>query len=206
MRFREAHHGRGSTAGFTLVELLVTVVMAAILVSAAVPSFQGTLHRNRVLTTTNQLVAALNTARSEAVKLGVPVYVCAGALPCAGTSTNFSQGWSVCNQPSGCLASAPGSGSTPPPVLTGGPLAAGMSANASNSIITFNPAGQLQGAPPVPVNIVVCADSAGALDALNAGGVTVAPLGRVRLADRDPATGAPMIEGDTGDMQSCAAP
>lgn len=61
--------------GFTLLELMVTVAIAAILMGVAIPSFNATIRSNRLTTYTNDLVTALNLARSEAIRRGVPVTV-----------------------------------------------------------------------------------------------------------------------------------
>lgn len=63
-------------AGFTLVEVLVAMAITAILASLAVPGFQHLIQNNRSTAATNDLVAAINVARSEAVKQGVAVSVC----------------------------------------------------------------------------------------------------------------------------------
>jgi type IV fimbrial biogenesis protein FimT len=56
--------------GFTLLELMVTIAVLAILATIGVPSFQGLIQSNRVTTQTNELVTALNFARTEAIKRG----------------------------------------------------------------------------------------------------------------------------------------
>ncbi len=56
--------------GFTLVELMITLAILAILMGIAVPSFQALLQRERVTATSNQLRGALLLARGEAVKQG----------------------------------------------------------------------------------------------------------------------------------------
>jgi type IV fimbrial biogenesis protein FimT len=61
--------------GFTLVELMVTLVVAAILLTVGVPSFLETIRRNRTTSQANELVTALNLARSEAVKRSMQVTV-----------------------------------------------------------------------------------------------------------------------------------
>lgn len=63
-------------AGVTLIELLVTLSIAAILMAIAVPSLQDWLRRNRVDSASSDLMAALNYARSEAIRRGVSVSVC----------------------------------------------------------------------------------------------------------------------------------
>lgn len=66
------HHHRG----FTLVELMITIAVAAILLAIAIPGFRDLILRNELTTATNDWVAAVNLARSEAVRRGVPVVVC----------------------------------------------------------------------------------------------------------------------------------
>lgn len=56
--------------GFTLIELLVTIVVLAVLLTLAAPSFRDVIQNNRVTAQANELVSALNLARSEAVKQG----------------------------------------------------------------------------------------------------------------------------------------
>ena len=83
--------------GFTLVELLITLVLAAILTTVAVPSFNTTIKNNRLVTQTNLLIASFNLARSEAVKRAQAVNVCASnaaQTACSG-GTDWSQGWVV---------------------------------------------------------------------------------------------------------------
>ncbi len=62
--------------GVTLLELLITLSVAVILVTLAVPAYQGVMAKNRVANLTNQLSAALGLARSEAIKRGKQVAVC----------------------------------------------------------------------------------------------------------------------------------
>lgn len=62
--------------GFTFLEVMITVALAAILLGIAVPSFQSLLASNHLTATTNTLVFSLQTARSEAIKRAVPAGVC----------------------------------------------------------------------------------------------------------------------------------
>lgn len=68
--------GPGAMTGITLIELMVTVAVAVILLGVAVPSFQGVIRTNRIAAQTNELVAALNLARSEAITRGTTMTLC----------------------------------------------------------------------------------------------------------------------------------
>lgn len=74
--------------GFTLLELMVTLAIVAILATMAIPSFTESIIRNRLTTYNNELVAALNLARSEAVKRNQQVIV-------RKTGANWEEGWRV---------------------------------------------------------------------------------------------------------------
>lgn len=84
------------SAGFTLVELIVTLVLAALVLTLGVPSFQEMIRDNRLVATVNELIGALNLARSEAIKRGVRVTLCKSADGAACTASGgYEQGWIV---------------------------------------------------------------------------------------------------------------
>jgi len=56
-----------SVKGFTLIELMVTIVLAAIVISIALPSFERSIASNQLQSTTQDLVSTINTARMQAV-------------------------------------------------------------------------------------------------------------------------------------------
>lgn len=59
--------------GLTLIELLVTLAILAILMTIALPSFRDFFSTNRVAAATSDFVTSLNLARSEAIRRGVQV-------------------------------------------------------------------------------------------------------------------------------------
>ena len=76
--------------GFTLVELVITLLIAAILVTVGIPSYRYIIRDNRGTAIANEALTAINFARSEAIKRGISVSVRSST----GT-TDWSQGYSV---------------------------------------------------------------------------------------------------------------
>ena len=73
-------------AGFTLIELMVTLAVIIITLTVGIPAFNTMVANNRAVATSNNLVTALNLARAEAISRGVPVSICGnnGSNRCAG--------------------------------------------------------------------------------------------------------------------------
>lgn len=72
--------------GFTLVELMVTLAVLAVLLGIAVPSFQNIINRNRLTAITNEVVGAIQLTRMEAVRRNSRVVFCptTDGATCAG--------------------------------------------------------------------------------------------------------------------------
>ncbi len=81
--------------GFTILELIITIALAAILTTIAIPSFRSALQNNRITAQTNDLLTAFQLARSEAVKRGRPVTLCASDVDAGGANPVCGDDWSV---------------------------------------------------------------------------------------------------------------
>lgn len=91
---------RWQFAGFTLVELMVTLLLAAIVLSYGVPGFRSLILNNRQSTQMNNFLTALMLARSEAVKRHQSITLCKSANSTSCTNAGgWEQGWIVFNDP-----------------------------------------------------------------------------------------------------------
>ncbi len=88
-------------SGFTLVELMTVVAIAAILLIIAVPSFKTIVNSNRLTSAANEMVAAIQTARADAIRYNKRTEVClslnadTGSPTCAADGTTTAKGWLV---------------------------------------------------------------------------------------------------------------
>ena len=91
-----------SSKGFTLLELMVTLAVSAILMFVAVPSFVSFIRNSQMTTQANAFFTDLSLTKSEAVKRNARVSICASAdsITCSG-STNWATGWIVFTDASG---------------------------------------------------------------------------------------------------------
>lgn len=80
-------HGSGR-AGFSLVELMVVILIAAVLAGMAVPAFGRLIDSQRLTSTANDFLASIQLTRSEAIKRGRRVDL----VP---AGPNWSDGWIV---------------------------------------------------------------------------------------------------------------
>ena len=87
-------------SGFTMIEMLMTMAIAAILLGLAVPSFRYVTNSNRIAGEINGLLGDLQLARAEAIKEGRNVTVCVSANGTSCTnSTSWQSGWIVFSDP-----------------------------------------------------------------------------------------------------------
>lgn len=68
--------GKRQGKGFSLVELMVTVAVLGIVAAIAAPSFANMIRHNQLVSSSNEMIAALQLARTEAVSRRVTATVC----------------------------------------------------------------------------------------------------------------------------------
>ncbi len=83
-RRRSTHPVRG----YTLVELVITVAIVAILATIALPSFARVIASNSIASGVNEFIAAVNLARTEAIRRGGNAGICA-----SGNGTSCGSDW-----------------------------------------------------------------------------------------------------------------
>lgn len=86
--------------GFSLIELIVTMAIAAIVLGFGVPTFRGVVADNGMVSNANRFVASINLARSTAVRYQRNAVICASsnynqATPTCDAGTDWSNGWIV---------------------------------------------------------------------------------------------------------------
>lgn len=83
---------RAGTAGFTLIELMVTLAVVGILAAVAVPAMTSLIAGNRLAGASGELASSLQLARSEAIRRNAQVTICASIN---GTTCTASTDWST---------------------------------------------------------------------------------------------------------------
>jgi len=144
--------------GFTLIEMLVTVSVLAIILAVAIPSFAPSIRNSRVFALQTEVMSSLALARSEAAKRGVLVGVQASAS--APSGNEWGNGWTVWADSNGNGAIDAGE----PVLRKHEPIPTGFTLGVKNvpsaGVIEFDSHGFLS--PPVAgVQINLCATVSG---------------------------------------------
>jgi type IV fimbrial biogenesis protein FimT len=105
MTNRDVSHTLAPSRGFTLVELMVTVAVVAILMAIGAPQLRAFLQKQQVAADMESITTAMRQARSEALKRSGRVTVCAlsnaaitnpaNAQCAAANNADWSNGWMV---------------------------------------------------------------------------------------------------------------
>ena len=84
--------------GFTLYELLITMLVIGIVLTVGIPSFSQFTQNSRITSTANDLHSSFQLARSEAARSKSPVTICASADPLGAAQCDgalFDEGWII---------------------------------------------------------------------------------------------------------------
>lgn len=141
---------RSRMAGLSMVELMVTILVLAILMAVAVPSFRAVMNRGTVVSAVNSLSADMQFARGAASSQHRFVSICRSTtgtqcdIP-TGTTFDYDVGWIVYSYD----VSSTGAnqvytaGSSNMTILRATPQRAGASIRATDgNVFTFNQTGQ----------------------------------------------------------------
>jgi type IV fimbrial biogenesis protein FimT len=189
---------KAKQSGFTLIELMFVIMLAAILLGVGIPSFRDFIRNSRMTTAANDLIADYNLARSEAVKRRVTITLCKsddGATCDEDPNTAFT-GWLVFVDDANPIVAAATDGDgavdANEDILRIRSIPDTIEVKADGVITTFLPSGFPDDTPgptatPLdPLTEVVLCDSRG--NAIGTGGVSAArglrisPTGRTTLS------------------------
>jgi type IV fimbrial biogenesis protein FimT len=140
---RPATAPRAHAHGFTMLELMVAVAVAAVLAAVAAPSLRDFGYESRLRARVGDLVSDLNFARLEAIKRNTRVLVCAKSAAdntCAAT-TDWKNGWIVCYDANGDDACDTTSASDPNPMKIAASSDSALQLTSTSAVIRFNPLG-----------------------------------------------------------------
>jgi len=172
--------GRRRMAGFTMGELMLTIMVLMVVAAVALPSYRTIILHTRLTTQIHDFSAALNLARSEAVKRGYKVTVCPSTnqASCAG-GTQWETGWIVFVDVDGDqtvdTADTREVVLRATPVLTSGYTLRGTASSSVATHVTADPKGQLSGTGEFMLCENLTADPSRA--------VLVSTVGRIAIAE-----------------------
>jgi len=161
----------GRQSGLTVVEIMVTLAIAAVLIGLALPAFNGFLAQRALRSDTNAFILAVQLARNEATRRNAAVSVT--AADASDNANEWGPGWCIVvgNGGAGCAANLQVFPEVPRATLDGGV-----------ATLTFNARGLLVPTPAADVTFDLC-DSDTDVDPGRT--IRVSPIGRVSAIDLD---------------------
>ena len=144
-----------SSRGVTLIELMIGLVIIGVGLTVALPGFQGMIARNQRATQVNEMLLAINLARSEASRRGSTVSVQAvltlSGSTCGASSNEFNCGW--------CVVPGNQANCNLPVIRAFQPLAAGTTLNlvndGGNTALRFSPLGGVVGQTIIDIDLCI---------------------------------------------------
>jgi len=87
-------------SGFSMVELMIALAIAAILIGVGIPSFESFMANSKMAATNNAMVYSVQIARSTAMERLVPVGLCKSDdplndVPTCNNAASYNDGWFV---------------------------------------------------------------------------------------------------------------
>lgn len=172
---------QGFFTGFTIIELMITIAVAAVILGLGVPSFQGLMERNLLTSNINQFISSLAFTRSEAIKRNQRVLLCAtnNGTDCA--NTGYENGWIIFVD-ANANGTRDAADENEEIIWVNEPLAANLTLRGNNGCCTntvpYMASGRIAG---IPGSIYLCMDN----DTTRSRQVTIIMSGRVRLDQGD---------------------
>ena len=180
--------------GFTLIELMVTISLVAVLITLGVPGMQQMMRSNARASSSNELISTINQARSEAVKRNTEVSLCpsTNGTSCTG-GTAWAGGWIafVDDDLDGVAEANDGNGTwnTGEEILTVvSALSNTTTINSSFTTITYRPNGRMRTSASAEQAEFILCDAQGVSDAT---AVLIWISGRPQSSDTDLDNAAP---------------
>ena len=131
-----------SQRGVTVIELLATTAISAVILGVAAPNFVESVRVNRARSAAQHLTGLLNEARTEAIKRNVPVLVCPSSDGTSCLSAVTAASWAgltiACYDVNGDGACDASTLTAPNPIRVRGQVDSSVALSGPTAVIRFN--------------------------------------------------------------------